>query len=60
MKDSPLSDLLRQASINTENQFMAFSDYIWKYFPDTDRITLLKSMYGITNSGKLFDDELTE
>ena len=26
MKDAPLSDLLRQAIINTENRFMNFSD----------------------------------
>ena len=39
MKDAPLSDLLSQASIKTENQLMAFSDYIWKYCTDTSRIT---------------------
>ena len=39
MKDAPLSDLLRQASINTENQLMDFSDSIWKYFSDTGRST---------------------
>ena len=33
--DATLSDLLRQASINTENQFMAFSDSSWQDFPDT-------------------------
>ena len=36
---APLSDLLRQASIKTENQLMAFSDYSWKYCPDNGRIT---------------------
>ena len=35
MKDTHLSDLLRQASINTENQLMALSDSIQKYFPET-------------------------
>ena len=35
MKYAPLYDLLRQASINTENQFMDFYDSSWKYFPDT-------------------------
>ena len=32
MKYAPLSDLLRQASIKTENQFMDFSDYSWQDF----------------------------
>ena len=35
MRDATLSDLLRQASINTENQLMAFYDYSWQDFPDT-------------------------
>ena len=35
MNDAPLTDLLRQAIIKTENHFMAFSDSRWKYFPDT-------------------------
>ena len=35
MKDAPLSDLFRQASINTENQLMDFSYYSWNFFPDT-------------------------
>ena len=35
MKDAPLSDLLRQAIIKTENQLVAFSDSSWQYFPDT-------------------------
>ena len=39
MNDAPLSDLLRQASIKTENQLMAFYDSSWKYFPYTGRIT---------------------
>ena len=39
MKDAPLSDLLRQASINTDNQFMALYDYSWKDYPDTGRST---------------------
>ena len=34
MKDSTLSELLKQAIINTENQFMAFSDSICQYCPD--------------------------
>ena len=39
MKDAPLSDLLRQASIKTNNQVMVISDSIWKYFTDTGRST---------------------
>ena len=39
MKNAPLSDLLIQASINTENQFMGFSDSSWQDCPDTGRIT---------------------
>ena len=35
MKDAPLSEMLRQANIKTENQLMVFSDYNWKYCPDT-------------------------
>ena len=34
IKDATLSDLLRQASINTDNQLMAFSGYIFKDCPD--------------------------
>ena len=39
MKDAHLSDLLKQASIKTENQVMDFSDSSWQYFPDTGRST---------------------
>ena len=35
MNDAPVSHLLRQASLKTENQFMAFSDSNWQYCPDT-------------------------
>ena len=35
MNDAPLSDLLRKSSIKTDNRFLAFYDYSWKYFPDT-------------------------
>ena len=33
MKDAHLFYMLRQASINTENQFMDFYDSIWKDCP---------------------------
>ena len=39
MNDSPLSDLLRQASIKAENQLMAFPDSICQDCPDTGRST---------------------
>ena len=35
MNDAPVSDMLIQASINTENQLMDFSDSVCKYCPDT-------------------------
>ena len=35
MKDAPLSYLLIQASINTENKFNSFSDSSWQSFSDT-------------------------
>ena len=39
INDAPLSDLLRQANVKTDNQLMAFSDYSWKDCPDTGRST---------------------
>ena len=39
MKDDPLSELLKQANIKTENQLVVLSYSIWKYCPDTGRIT---------------------
>ena len=40
MKDSHLSNLSRQANINTENQLMAFSGSSWQGCPDTYRSTV--------------------
>ena len=37
MKYAPLYELLRQASIKTKNQFMAFSYSSWQDCPDTGR-----------------------
>ena len=34
MNDAPVSDLLRQASIKTEDHLMDFSDSSWKDCPD--------------------------
>ena len=37
--DAPVTDILRQANINNKNRLMDFSDYSWKYCPDTGRST---------------------
>ena len=39
MNDAPVSDLLRQVSISTENQLIDFSDSSWQDCPDTGRST---------------------
>ena len=39
INDAPVSGLLIQASIKTENQLMDFSDYSWQYCPYTRRST---------------------
>ena len=39
MKYAPLYDLLRQASVKTDNQLMVFYVSSLKYFPDTGRST---------------------
>ena len=36
INDAPVTDLLRQSSIKTENNLMAFSDSSWQDFPYTD------------------------
>ena len=38
MEDLPLSDLLRQAIIKTDNQLLVLSDSSWQDCPDTGRI----------------------
>ena len=38
INDAPVYDILRQASIKTENPLMDFSDPSWKYCPETNRI----------------------
>ena len=52
MKDAPLSDLLRQAIIKTDNQLMVLYDYSWKMFPGTVRSTVA---YIIFYQGGLID-----
>ena len=39
IEDAPISDLLRQASNNNENQLMVLSDSRWQDCPDTYRST---------------------
>ena len=39
LNDVPVTNLLRQANINTKNHLMAFSDSSWKDCPDTGRST---------------------
>ena len=39
VKYAPLSDLLIQSSIKTDNQLMVFSDSSWQYCTKTGRIT---------------------
>ena len=39
MNDAPVSDLLRQASIKTENHLMVFDYSSWKDCPDIERST---------------------
>ena len=40
MKDAPLSDLLKQADINTEKYFMGFFDSSCQYYLETGRSTV--------------------
>ena len=54
MKDAPLSYMLRQASIQTQNQLMFFSDYIWKDCPGNGRST---GAYMIFYQGNTIDHE---
>ena len=35
MKDSSISEILRQSNIDTENHLVVFSDYSWQYCPET-------------------------
>ena len=39
LNDAPVTDLLRQATINTKNHLMAISDSSWQGCPDTGRST---------------------
>ena len=39
LNDAPVTDILRQANIKTNNHLMDFSDSSWQDFPDTGRST---------------------
>ena len=39
MNDAPVTDLLRQASIKTENHLMVFPDSSWQDCPETGIVT---------------------
>ena len=39
MNNAPVTVLLRQASIKTENHLMYFSGYIWQDYPENGRST---------------------
>ena len=52
MNDATLSDLLRKASIKTDNQLVDFSDSIWQYCSDTGRST---ESYNVFYQGETID-----
>ena len=45
LNDVPVTDLLRQANINTNNNLMAFSESSWQDCPDTGRSTAAYIIY---------------
>ena len=61
MNDAPVSDLLIQASIKTENQLMDFYDYSWQDCTDTVRGTVAYIIFyqgGPIDHGKMFHYQL--
>ena len=50
--DAPVTDILMQANIKTNNHLMAFSYSSWKYCPDTGRST---GAYNILYQGRPID-----
>ena len=52
MKYSTLPEMMRQASINTDNQLMVFSDSSWQYCPNNVRST---GSYIIFHQGRPID-----
>ena len=45
LNDAPVTDLLRQANIKTDNNLMEFSDSSWQYCQDTGRSTVAYIIY---------------
>ena len=61
INDTPVSDLLRQDSIKTENHLMDFSDSSWQECPDTGRIIgniLSFIKVGQFTTAHMFQDQL--
>ena len=61
MNDAPVTDLLRQSSIKTENHLMDFSFSSWKDCPDTGRSIgayIIFINMGQLNMVHMFQDQL--
>ena len=52
INDAPVTDLLIQSSIKTNNHLMDFSDSSWQYFPDA---RIIKGAYIIFYQGGPID-----
>ena len=53
IEDAPLSDLLRQSSIKTDNQLMVFTDSIWQ---DLQNYSISTTAYIVFYQGGRIDD----
>ena len=63
INDAPVSDLLRQVSIKTDNHLMDFSDSSWQDFPDTGRSTgeyIIFINVGQLTMAHMFQDQLLD
>ena len=61
MNDAPVTDLLRQAIIKTENKFMDFSDSSWQDFQTLEEVqehTLFYIKVGQLTMAHMFQDQL--
>ena len=61
LNDVPVSDLLRQASIKTDNHLIDFSNYSWQDFPETVRVKEHKLSFmkvGQFTMTRIFQDQL--
>ena len=60
MKDAPLSGLLRQPNIKTENQLVVLSDSSWQDCPDTGKNTgayIIITKVGQLTMSHMFQDQ---